>query len=410
MTYGKTFTADVLLPLLRAQPEPVAGRVDPDMLARPLSPAKQREVRFSDFEAVADLKERSGLPRDNLENWHRLWRQNPVLAATGSQHGMGWVLETEAGIVGYQGSVPLLYRLGERTLIGAVGTGLAIDPAYRARGIGLLTAFFRQPGIDLAIVTFAIESAVKLAKALHGRTLAQPDYAKVLFWVLDPPRFAQTLASKLRLSGGTAAIASALGATALRADMGLRRGPGRSPGGQRGEFDVAEIDVNNIGDEFEDLWRRKLAEAPRLMADRGAASLRWHFTIPGGSSRAAVLCCRRAGRLAGYAIVEHSTDRMTGLRRAMLADILAEQDDPEATEALLKAAYANAVAAGDDFFEVVGLPAHVRRILMRWRPYVRTYPTDPLVYRTADESLGRFLADGNGWYAGPMDGDTTLLP
>ncbi|HEX7925356.1 MAG TPA: hypothetical protein VF583_30625, partial [Bradyrhizobium sp.] len=143
---------------------------------------------------------------------------------------------------------------------------------------------------------------------------------------------------------------------------------------------------------------------------RGAASLRWHFTIPGGSSRAAVLCCRRAGRLAGYAIVEHSTDRMTGLRRAMLADILAEQDDPEATEALLKAAYATAVAAGDDFFEVVGLPAHVRRILMRWRPYVRTYPTDPLVYRTADESLGRFLADGNGWYVGPMDGDTTLLP
>lgn len=411
MTYAKTFAADVLLPLLKARPEPVAGRVDPDRLARPPAPAKQREVRFSDFEAVADLKERYGLPKDNPENWHRLWRQNPVLAATGSQPGMGWVLETEAGIVGYQGSLPLLYRLGDRTLVGAVGTGLAIDPAYRARGIGLLTAFFRQPGVDLAFVTFAIESAVKLSKALHARTLAQPDYAKVLFWVLDPPRFAQTLASKFRLWRGTAAIASALGATALRADMGLRRGPGRSAAGRRsGGCDVAAIDVNDIGDEFEDLWRRKLAEAPRLMADRGAASLRWHFTIPGGSSRAAVLCCRRAGRLAGYAIVEHSTDRKTGLRRAMLADILAENDDPEATEALLEAAYANAVAAGDDFFEVVGLPAHVRQILMCWRPYVRTYPTDPLIYRTADEALGRFLADGNGWYAGPMDGDTTLLP
>jgi hypothetical protein len=123
-----------------------------------------------------------------------------------------------------------------------------------------------------------------------------------------------------------------------------------------------------------------------------------------------VLCCHRFERLVGYAIVQHTIDRETGLRRAMLADILVEQDDPSVTETLLEAAYSNAVASGGHLFEVVGLPRHIRQILMRWKPYVRTHPADPLIYKTADEALARTLADENAWYAGPFDGDATLMP
>jgi len=112
----------------------------------------------------------------------------------------------------------------------------------------------------------------------------------------------------------------------------------------------------------------------------------------------------------GCAIVLHVIDRETGMRRSMLADILVEQDDPSVTETLLEAAYSNAIASGGHLFEMIGLPAHIRQILMRWNPYVRKYPTDPLIYKTADETLARTLADENVWYAGPFDGDTTLIP
>ena len=168
--------------------------------------------------------------------------------------------------------------------------------------------------------------------------------------------------------------------------------------------------MRDIGDEFEALWQRKLTETPRLFADRSPVSLKWHFTLPGSSSTVAVLCCHRFERLVGYAIVLHTIDRETGMRRSMLADILVEQDDPSVTETLLAAAYSNAVASGGHLFEVVGLPRHIRQILMRWNPYVRKYPTDPLIYKTADEALTRILADGNAWYASPFDGDATLLP
>jgi hypothetical protein len=102
---------------------------------------------------------------------------------------MGWVLETERGIVGYQGSVPLLYRFGDRTLVAATGTSLAVEPAYRARTIGLLASFYRQPGAELRLITTAIPSVGEISKAL-GAHAQQHGSDIVLFWILDPDKFA----------------------------------------------------------------------------------------------------------------------------------------------------------------------------------------------------------------------------
>jgi hypothetical protein len=282
-----------------------------------------------------------------------------------------------------------------------------IEPAYRARCIGLMASFYRQRGVDLFLLTFAAPSVVELSKALHATALNQHCYDMKLFWVLDAHQFAKARArAKFALGSGMAAVGTFLGSLALRADA-LRRGP---RGHLTNKFGVTEIEVKDIGDEFQALWQRKLTETPRLFADRSPASLRWHFTLPGSSSTVAVLCCHRFERLVGYAIVLHTIGRETGMRRSMLADILMEQDDPSVTETLLEAAYSNAVASGGHLFEVVGLPRHIRQILMRWKPYVRTHPADPLIYKTADEALARTLADENAWYAGPFDGDATLMP
>ena len=312
-----------------------------------------------------------------------------VSAVAKSQPSMGWVLETPQGIVGYQGSVPLLYQFGGRTLVAATAAGLVVEPAYRARCIVLLASFYRQRDVDLFVTTHTTASVASQSKALRAKALAQHDYDKVLFWVLDAHQFTKALAAKFGLRSGMAAVGTFLGSSVLRADT-LRRGP---RGRLANRFGVREIEVKDIGDEFEALWQRKLTETPRLFADRSPASLRWHFTLPGSSSTVAVLCCHRFERLVGYAIVLHTIDRETGMRRSMLADILVEQDDPSVTETLLEAAYSNAVASGGHLFEVVGLPRHIRQILIRWNPYDRKYPTDPLIYKTADEALARTLAD-----------------
>jgi hypothetical protein len=168
--------------------------------------------------------------------------------------------------------------------------------------------------------------------------------------------------------------------------------------------------VHQIGDEFEDLWQRKLTEKPHLLAERSAALLRWHFTHPGSDEKKTVLRCHLCGRLAGYAIVQYTVDRYTGLLRGRLVDMLIDGEVPEVAENLLAAAYSDAQASGADVFEVLGFPQSLRAILLRWRPYLRKYPACPFFYKIKDRTLRQMLTAGDAWYATPFDGDTTLIP
>jgi hypothetical protein len=382
-----------------------SGDFDRDS-GRPL-PTTQREVRFSDFPAVAALKERWGLGKDTRENWSRLWERNPAMRYAKSQLKMGWVMETERGIVGYQGSVPLQYRLGERELLVATGTSLVVEPAYRGRSIGLLTSFYGQPGVDLLLITTAAPSVEKLCLALRAKTLPQRDYGRLLFWVLDAREFAKAMVTKARLRGAPSAACVCLGSLAVRADTYIsRRGAVANPEG----FRVTESTLEMIGDEFETFWRRKLMERPRLLVDRSPSSLKWHFMVPGRAPQTWVLCCRRSDLLLGYAIVHHVTDPETGLRRSMLTDLLVAQDDRRVTATLLAAAFEFCARTNNHVFEVLGFPQEVRQILLRWRPYVMSNPSCPFLYKAANRSLNETLADEKIWYAGPLDGDTTLMP
>jgi hypothetical protein len=367
---------------------------------------RQREAQFTDFEAVAGLQQRWGLPKNSAENWYRIWRDNAAFDLAKSPLSIGSVLETEKNLVGYQGSIPLLYHYGDRRLLAATGTGLVVEPAYRARTIGLMASFYRQKNIDLFLMTTAVEAVGRLSRALRAEALPQRDYDTVLFWVLNPRDFANAVVEKFGADGPIGNLAAFLGSLAVRSEMTARR---RGPRRIRRKFQVTEIPVHEIGDDFAALWQTKLAERPRLLADRTPASLRWHFIVPESQRKTMVLCCRMRGHLAGYAVVQNAIDD-TGLHRCALVDLLVEADDSEVTENLLAAAYAYARTSGGHVFEVLGFPGNVRRILRRWRPYSRKYPACPFYYKAADRTLQAILSDQGNWYATPFDGDTTLMP
>jgi hypothetical protein len=145
---------------------------------------------------------------------------------------------------------------------------------------------------------------------------------------------------RLGFKGGTAAAAALLGSSILRTEMRIRSRLRAIP-----RLRVTEIRVKDIGDDFQALWLRKLAEKPRLMADRSPNCLRWHFTIPGSPTTTTVLCSHHSRRLVGYAIVQHMIDPRVGKRRCLLADILVEKDDSTVIAVYSRPPYA-AVAPG----------------------------------------------------------------
>src|SRR6266404_3327837 len=111
---------EAVLAIIRNRRATAQERTHPgpsDLLKKGERTVKQREAQFSDFEIVAELKTRMGLFPDTIENWHRLWRQNPALRSCSHTLPIGWVLESEGRIVGYLGNILSLYRYAEKELI-----------------------------------------------------------------------------------------------------------------------------------------------------------------------------------------------------------------------------------------------------------------------------------------------------
>ena len=368
-------------------------------------PVRRREAQASDFAAVAALKTRYGLSPDCPENWHRLWRMNPALSKAKHLLPIGWVQEAEGEIVGYMGSIPLLYRYGDQSLIAVATTCYVAEPVYRAGSLSLVGSFFRQQGVDLFLDSTASPAAGKVMRAFKAEPLPQRDYDAVLFWVLNPPAFLVAAMHKMQINPGLGKIASWLGSPALRGNILFRRSwPKRTAE----RFSCRILSIEEIGDDFEDLWTRKVQERPRLIASRTPEILRWHFLIPQSRRTAHALVCYHERRLVGYLILQTGLVGPLGLQKAFVADLIALHDRPEVIAELFACAYEFAKKEGCDVLEVEGFPEEVRRVCRAWKPFSRRYPACPFYYKTDRIPLPELLAREESWYACPFDGDTTL--
>ena len=122
------------------------------------SDATIREVCIKDWGAVQKLKERVGMSSLTAKCQRQLWETNPAKLDR-PRTSNGWVMETDGRIVGYLGSIPLLFRFKNNDVTAAAACAFAVDPAHRGSCLKLIAAFFNQKKIDLLMVNTASTEA-----------------------------------------------------------------------------------------------------------------------------------------------------------------------------------------------------------------------------------------------------------
>jgi hypothetical protein len=138
--------------------------------------------------------------------------------------------------------------------------------------------------------------------------------------------------------------------------------------------------------------------------------MRWHFCPPQSTRTVKAFLCYSSDRLVGYAVVRHEVDLKMRLRRSVIADLVALEDNENIVGELIASVYQNAKREGTHVLELMGFPGTIRNALAKCNPFSREYPACPFFFKARDKKLHEKLLDEKIWYASPFDGDATLWP
>jgi hypothetical protein len=370
-----------------------------------------REMTLEDWSVVNHLEHRCGLGghRDRV-SWEHLVTANPASRIFTVAPSMGWVLETQGRIVGALSNIPLQYVHGTTTIRVAVARGWAVDPDYRGHGVQLLKAFSKQKEVDVLLSTTANPHSVSplYCKLFKFELMPQKDFFNQLVWVVHSRPFAAELMERSRLPAPARGVLKRLLPVLFAGHRTLRSGKLRL---LAQDLPITTISPQEIGPDFDALWARKLEEPRKwFMQIRDAENLRWRFGRPGSPRPAQVLCCRRAGRLCGYAVLE-LTQTQGGRWKATITDLLAENEDDAVISQLLRGCLQQARKDGAFMLDIWGFPASIRKALLSAKPYVRELSQSyqgTYLFKTTCPLLTASLRLEEAWYACNSDGDTDL--
>lgn len=362
--------------------------------------ARVREVTSDDLEGVASLHRSLGLGRRAASAWNWIWEQNPARREGGAR---GWVLEQDGEIGGYLGSIPLAYRFRHSAVRAVAATAFAVVPRFRAHTLQLTSQFFRQPDVDLCLITTANPPAAQVFGAFRARPIPQPHIETFLFWVSDPRRFVESSVRRLGAPKALASTAGWVGGPLLQLE-GLVRG--RGPRSPHGRVEVEWTPADEIGIDFDALFDAEARGRRQLLRVRDSQQLRWQLTGDPRDRDYQVFCAHRNGQLVGYAVAWNEWVEDLGFLRTRLVDLFAARDAPEVVDELLLQACAYTRSSGSHALELRGFPPAVRGRFERLLPRQRPTPGSTSLFRARREDLRQALEAPEAWYVTMVDGDT----
>ena len=365
-----------------------------------------RAAAMSDAQTVAVLlRQAGGLKVRSAAGWRWLFEDNPMHRRQDPPPEMGWVLERGGELYGYLGNIHLDYVFDGRALRAATCTSYYVREEARSESTRLMTAFFRQPRVELFMSTTANAASEPIYRLFKAEVPKDASFSRGYVWVADDRRVIEDVLARAPIphavTHGLAALAAPVSRLA-RSASGFAAGPReRAAAHAPLAFAPAELD------ERFDRFCETLAAAPGLRVRRNAAALRWYLSDPdaGGVPRVFAIPDER-GELIGYAATALHRPAETAAAQLRILDLVVRPGDENAVAPLLEAvlAYARETGAGLVYCPPGG--AALAAQLEKSRPYTHVHVHASHFVRAAKRGDTDAFIAPSVWQATGLDGDT----
>lgn len=362
-----------------------------------------RPATLADVEPVAVLLREVAFKPRSEAGWRWLFRDNPAVRRQDPAPEMGWVLERDGEINGYVGNVHLDYVLDGEPLRVATDNSYYVRPAARAESARLMSAFFRQPGVDLFLNTTANEASGAVYVLFKASVPDDASFSEGLLWVADDRIALRDAIAKHGIAKPFADGLAALGAPFSKMVRAVARFA--TPPPETAAAPVLKLRPDELDARFDRLWERTAA-APGLKVRRDARALRWYLSDPDVGGNPTVFATADDKGLTGYAAVAQHRPPGTVTTQLRILDFVLRPSVERVALTLLARvlAHAREVKAGVVYCPPSG-PA-LWRELKRLRPYIHRHTATSHLLRAARGVETAELARPGVWQATPLDGDT----
>lgn len=369
-----------------------------------------RPARLEDYEEIRRLGLEHSLDVPRYEDWSATWLNNPLRGNRTKDLPIGWVLEKEGReLVGCMGTVSSQYTFRGESLISAVARAWFVRPEYRGFALELMDEYLSQPGVDLYINN-AVSKAAHAAFRQFCAPIPLGRWDSMSYWVTDNRGFAER---GLNLAGVpfpdllSRLVGSGFWLKSLAAGKRLRKGS------------CTADSLDRFDSRFDAFWRELVHQNPeKLLADRSAAALSWHFASPMRMRRLWILTASRNGQLRAYctftrqdhafrlpALTHGDTQGIRGMR---LVDYQSIEPEVDYLSGLLTTALRRCAKEDLYILEYLGRNVPKMRVVDESAPYRAELENCKFYYHAPNPELDAELRDPTVWDPSAYDGDASF--
>ena len=142
------------------------------------------------------------------------------------------------------------------------------------------------------------------------------------------------------------------------------------------------------------------------MFNRTKEWINWHLNGQFENKKAWILTEEKNNEIIGYCICVEKNNEGINLKKIVLADFVALNNDHKTYLNLLYHSICEAKKRGYDLFEAVGFNDEKRKIINKFRPFLKKMPFCPFYFKIINLELSEPLSKKDCWDPSILDGDS----
>ena len=361
-----------------------------------------RNVSIKDYEKIKILLKRHNMNMIDFKRCVNLWKKNPSLKNNKIKWIKGWVIEKNKKVVGHIGHFPMQYFLNKKPYLCSVLYGWAVDEQFRSLSIVLLKRYFSQTNVDFFLATNLNETSSKIMKmikvkevptkslnyslviALNLQSVIKVFFRNISFpfkkFILNIFSFFLLLFLKKKLNSW------------------------------KNKFSPKNIVKHNEFDgKFDILWKKiKSFQKNKLLFRRDKNWLKWHLNYFIKNRKAWIYLSIKNRKINGYSICIEKNNLKTGIKSALLIDLITLKEPNKTSKNLIGANITEAKRRNCDIFEFRGFDNEKISSMNFFNPFKKKLLNNPFCYKPNNKKLNKLLTQTKYWYPSYLDGDAIV--